>query len=102
MGIRNGCRFMRHVCHDAYGGRVPIRCYAPRRQRRGDVALVDSCKMTLKDDPTLEDALDGLQNAEKYCQESGLGEYTRLLARLYQEIGSDAPDEDWEAMDDGR
>ena len=51
--------------------------------------------MTIKDDPTLEDALDGLQNAERYCFENGLDYVGHVIASAYQAVGSDAPDEHW-------
>ena len=49
----------------------------------------------MSDTPDLKDALDGLQDAERYCQSVGLDRLARQIARLYQETGREAPDEDW-------
>lgn len=49
----------------------------------------------LKDDPTLEDALDGLNHATRYAEEIGEDEISRICARLYQELGEAAPDDHW-------
>ena len=47
------------------------------------------------DSPTLEDALDGLQAAERYCYSIGLDELGQEIAHHYQDVGKQAPEEDW-------
>lgn len=49
-------------------------------------------------DMDLEDALDGLQAAERYCSDRGLDDLARRAARLYQAVGEHAPDDDWGAQ----
>jgi|GEM_PF-2541089 len=46
-------------------------------------------------DVDLEIALDGLQAAERYCSDRGLDDLARRAARLYQDVGKQAPDGDW-------
>jgi hypothetical protein len=52
--------------------------------------------MTMEDDPTLEDALDGLIDAVNYCENRGMDEHARDISDLYQRVGRDAPEEDWQ------
>lgn len=89
---------VRHGVHDANVRRIHLWGDAPRSGLRRSVALVATSNMTMKNDPTLEDALDGLQNAERYCQNTGLSDLAREIARLYQETGAEAPEEDWEGI----
>lgn len=46
--------------------------------------------------PDLEDALDGLQAAERYCSNKGLDDLARRAAALYQAVGKHAPEDDWD------
>lgn len=43
----------------------------------------------------LADALDGLQDAERYCEANGLDDLAKQIAELYQEVGKQAPEGDW-------
>lgn len=49
---------------------------------------------------TLEDALDGLQAAERYCAAVGLDDEASEIAELYQRVGAEAPEDDWDDWDD--
>ena len=50
----------------------------------------------MKSEPTLEDALDGLQDAEHYCFENGLDYIGHVIASIYQAVGSESPEEHWD------
>ena len=58
--------------------------------------------MTDDDDthPDLEAALDGLQDAELYCQSRGLTKTAYDIARLYQQVGRLAPEIEQDEIDD--
>lgn len=45
---------------------------------------------------SLEDALDGLQAAERYCFDRGLDDLGHDAAELYQALGQQAPEDDWD------
>ena len=47
------------------------------------------------ENPTLEDALDGLIAAVNYCESIGLGDVAYDLATHYQTVGREAPDDHW-------
>lgn len=48
-------------------------------------------------DPTLEEALDGLQTAERYCFQNDIEYAGHVIASVYQSVGSDAPEEQWDS-----
>ena len=56
--------------------------------------------MPIKDDPELVDALDGLINAVQYCDDRELHELAHEISGLYQRLGIESPDEDWESVQD--
>lgn len=70
---------------------------------RGDVASADDVEEAFQtdggsvEDPSLEDALGGLMAAANYADDVGLEELSRRAADLYQDLGEQAPDEDWDA-----
>lgn len=51
-------------------------------------------------DPTLEDALDGLQAAQRYCESIGFDAGVEGSAELYQAVAKRAPAEDWDDSGD--
>lgn len=53
----------------------------------------------MNDSTDLEDALDGLQTAERYCQERGLRDLATKIAGAYQEIGDKAPTDEWDSIE---
>lgn len=53
------------------------------------------------EEPSLEDALDGLLDAASYAGDIGRRDLAVRIARLYKEIGEAAPDEDWYEADRG-
>jgi len=55
--------------------------------------------MTQQESPDLEEALDGLQAAERYAASIGEEEIARRVARCYQLIGREAPDDHWDDPD---
>lgn len=57
--------------------------------------------MPIKDDPDIEDALDGLYNASVYAEEIGEVELARTIGRCYQEMGATAIDDAAEPSSDG-
>lgn len=44
--------------------------------------------MTMKDEPTAEDALDGLQNAERWCLDNDRDDLAHVIATCYQRVGN--------------
>lgn len=42
--------------------------------------------------PTLAAALDGLQDAEHYCEQAGMDDLAAQCAELYQAVGRESPD----------
>lgn len=66
------------------------------RDRHDDGRSNDAWAAAMEDeqDPTLEDALDGLQAAEGYCESAGMDDVAREIAALYQRVGNQAPAED--------
>lgn len=54
----------------------------------------------MSNDPTLEDALDGLAAATNYAEGGDLDDLAVRAASLYQELGNRAPDEDWRSESD--
>lgn len=49
----------------------------------------------MKDEPTLEDALDGLINAVNYCDDRGMNDLAIEIAGLYQQVAKDSPEDEW-------
>lgn len=47
------------------------------------------------EDPTLADALDGLIAATNYAEAAGLENAADRAGKLYQQLGTQAPEEDW-------
>lgn len=56
--------------------------------------------MPIKDDPDIEDALDGLYHASVYADEIGEEKLARRIGRCYQEIGATTVDEGSEPISD--
>lgn len=56
--------------------------------------------MPIKDNPDIEDALDGLYHASVYAEEIGEEELARTIGRCYQEMGATTVDEDTEPISD--
>lgn len=50
----------------------------------------------IKDNPDLEDALDGLYHAHVYALDIGEEELASEIFDLYQRMGEIAPEDDWE------
>jgi len=48
----------------------------------------------------LEVALDGLQDAEGYCEANGLDDLAEQIASLYQDLGKQAPEGEWDGDSD--
>jgi hypothetical protein len=53
----------------------------------------------MTDGPTLEDALEGLLDATNYAEDRNLDDIADRAGKLYQELGAEAPGEDWEGGD---
>lgn len=56
--------------------------------------------MPIKDEPTLADALDGMINALRYCEQHGEHELAYEIAQQYQTVSIQSPDIDWESIED--
>ena len=52
--------------------------------------------MPMKDDPDLEDALDGLINATNYCEQHGHDELAREASGLYQAVALASDEDEWD------
>lgn len=52
--------------------------------------------MTIKDNPDLEDALDGLIHAVRYAESIGEDDIASDAASCYQALGAAAPEEHWD------
>lgn len=62
----------------------------------GEQAKLDSVDAG---EPSLEDALDGLTAVVNYAEDRDLEEIALQAAALYQKLGDQAPDEDWDETD---
>lgn len=56
--------------------------------------------MTMEDDPSLENALDGLMDAASYADQRISDDLCYRISELYQEVGQRAPASDWDEQYD--